>query len=61
MLESQHGLFNRGLGPWDAAEDYSNVLASLAYTASMGIMLYKQNEFLRERVSVLFDSFITRC
>ena len=56
MLESQQGLFNRGLEPWDVNEEYSSILeTSLAYTASMGMMLYEQNEFLRERVSVLFE------
>ena len=29
MLESQHGLFNRGLEPWDTSEDYSNILEVL--------------------------------
>ena len=56
MLQSQQGLFNRGLEPWDVDEEYSNILeTSMAYTASMGMMLYEQNEFLRERVSVLFE------
>ena len=63
MVESQRGLFNRGLEPWDPEERYSDVLeASLAYTASMGMMLYEQNELLRRRVcgfGINFSDFVT--
>jgi len=51
MLDSQRGLLNRGLEPWDEDEEYSSILkASVQYTASMGMMLYKQNECQRRRV-----------
>ena len=57
---TQRGLFNRGLEPWDHTEEYSSILeASMAYTASMGMMLYKQNKFLRERGELIdLDSFL---
>jgi len=51
MLDCQRGLLNRGLEPWDEDEEYSSILkASLQYTASMGMMLYGQNERQRRRV-----------
>jgi len=60
-VEHQRGLFNRGLEPWDTEECESPILeASLGYTASMGMMLFKQNELQRRRVCVgifFCDSF----
>jgi len=64
MVEHQRGLFNRGLEPWDTEEQESPVLeASLGYTASMGMMLFEQNELQRRRVCVgifFCDSFADR-
>jgi len=65
MVEHQRGLLNRGLEPWDTEEHESPVLeASLGYTASMGMMLFKQNELQRRRVRVgvfFCDLFTDRC
>jgi len=53
MVEHQRGLFNRGLEPWDMEEYKSPILeVSLGYTASMGMMLFEQNELQRRRVCV---------
>jgi len=61
MVEHQCGLLNRGLEPWDMEEHESPILeASLGYTASMGMMLFEQNELQHRwvRVGVFFcDSF----
>jgi len=65
MVEHQCGLFNRGLEPWDMEEHESPVLeASLGYTASMGMMLFEQNELQCRRVCVgifFCDSFTDCC
>ena len=65
MVEHQRGLLNRGLEPWDTEEHESPILeASLGYTASMGMMLFEQNELQRRRVHVgvfFCDSFTDCC
>jgi len=51
MVEHQRGFFNRGLESWDLEECESLVLeVSLGYTASMGMMLFEQNELQCRRV-----------
>jgi len=65
MVEHQRGLLNRGLEPWDMEEHESPVLeVSLGYTASMGMMLFEQNELQHRRVCVgvsFCDSFTDHC
>ena len=65
MVEHQRGLLNRGLEPWDTEEHESPILeASLGYTASIGMMLFEQNELQRRRVRVgisFCDSFVDYC
>jgi len=64
MVEQQHGLFNRGLEPWDVEECESPVLeALLKYTASMGMMLFEQNKLQCRRVCVgiFFCNSFTDC
>ena len=55
MVEHQRGLLNRGLELWDMGEHESPILeASLGYTASIGMMLFEQNELQRRRVSRVY-------
>jgi len=61
MLNSQRGLLNRGLEPWDHEEEYSSILeVSIQYSASVGMMLYEQNELQRRRVcdGIIFAVFV---
>ena len=61
MLDSQCGLLNRGLELWDEDEEYSSILkVSLQYTASMGMMLYEQNECQCRRVccGIILSEFV---
>jgi len=65
MVEHQRGLLNRGLEPWDMEEHESPILETLlGYMASMGMMLFEQNELQRRRVCVgifFCDSFTDCC
>ena len=51
------GMFERGLMDWDMEEQESTILeALLGYTASMGMMMFEQQELVHRRVCVGINS-----
>ena len=55
MNTHQRDILFRGLEPWDKDKTYHSTLeASLAYLLAIRVMLFEQQEMMRDRVSIIY-------